>query len=62
MHGTVDEVAAQLEAIMQTTGAEVLNLRVHVPGIQPEEVIRQIGLLGEALPLIRTALVRSARA
>ena len=62
VHGAVGEVASQLEAIMQGTGAEVLNLRVHVPGIQPEEVIRQIGLLGDAMPLIRTALVRSARA
>jgi hypothetical protein len=37
----------------------VLNLRVHVPGIAPSEMIRQIGLIGAALPLIRAAWARS---
>ena len=62
VHGAVDAVAGELVAIVQSTGAQVLNLRVHVPGIAPSEVIRQIGLIGEALPLIRAAWARSAPA
>jgi len=62
MHGTVETVADQLVATMQTTGAEVLNLRVHVPGLAPADVIRQIGLVGDTLPLIRAAWARSVPA
>jgi hypothetical protein len=62
MHGTVETVANQLVTTMQTTGAEVLNLRVHVPGLAPADVIRQIGLVGETLPLIRAAWARSVPA
>lgn len=60
MHGTVESVADALVATMQTTGAQVLNLRVHVPGLAPADVIRQIGLVGETLPLIRAGWARSA--
>ena len=62
VHGTVDDVADELATIMESTGAHVLNLRVHVPGIEPNDVIRQIGLLADALPSIRTRLARSVRA
>jgi len=62
VHGAVDRVADELVAIVRATGAQVLNLRVHVPGIAPSEMIRQIGLIGAALPLIRAAWARSGPA
>jgi alkanesulfonate monooxygenase SsuD/methylene tetrahydromethanopterin reductase-like flavin-dependent oxidoreductase (luciferase family) len=62
VHGTVDMVAEELVAIMVHTGADALNLRVHVPGLAPPDVIRQIGLIGAALPLIRAGWARSAQA
>jgi alkanesulfonate monooxygenase SsuD/methylene tetrahydromethanopterin reductase-like flavin-dependent oxidoreductase (luciferase family) len=54
VHGTVDEVAVELAAIMRETGADVLNLRAHVPGIAPAELIGQINLLGAVLPRLRS--------
>lgn len=62
VHGSADAVADELVAIMQSTGAQALNLRVHVPGLEPSDVIRQIDLIGATLPLIRAGLARSARA
>ena len=60
LHGDVDHVADELVTIMRVTGAQVLNLRVHVPGLAPSDVIRQIELIGATLPLIRAAWARSA--
>jgi alkanesulfonate monooxygenase SsuD/methylene tetrahydromethanopterin reductase-like flavin-dependent oxidoreductase (luciferase family) len=62
IHGDVDHVADELVAIMHVTGAQVLNLRVHVPGLAPSDVLRQIESIGAALPSIRAGWARSARA
>jgi hypothetical protein len=39
---------------MDSTGRRALHLRVHVPGIPPEQIREQIQAVGESvLPLIR---------
>jgi hypothetical protein len=58
-----DEVAEQLVAAMVEVGADALNLRVHLPGMEPNLVQDQIEQLGstvvalvkEALPSPRAA-------
>jgi alkanesulfonate monooxygenase SsuD/methylene tetrahydromethanopterin reductase-like flavin-dependent oxidoreductase (luciferase family) len=52
--GTVVE---DLVGAVQQTGADALNLRVHVPGVGPEQAREQIARLGdEVLPAVRRAL------
>lgn len=51
--GTARQVAERLAAVKVATGADSLNLRVHVPGIRPDEVNREIDALGEVLDLLR---------
>jgi len=49
-----DELAAGLHAALRASGADALNLRIHLPGLSPEAVRRQIDLLGrEVLPVLR---------
>jgi alkanesulfonate monooxygenase SsuD/methylene tetrahydromethanopterin reductase-like flavin-dependent oxidoreductase (luciferase family) len=51
------EVAAGLHAVLRRSGASALNLRVHLPGMPPEVVRRQIELLcTEVLPPLRALL------
>jgi alkanesulfonate monooxygenase SsuD/methylene tetrahydromethanopterin reductase-like flavin-dependent oxidoreductase (luciferase family) len=51
------EVVAELVAAVRATGADSLNLRVHVPGVGPEQAREQIARLGdEVLPALRAAL------
>lgn len=46
-------LAAELDAARTAAGADVLNLRVHVPGVSPEAARDQIGRLGaEVLPAL----------
>jgi alkanesulfonate monooxygenase SsuD/methylene tetrahydromethanopterin reductase-like flavin-dependent oxidoreductase (luciferase family) len=59
VHGGAAHVADEMVSLMRATEAQVLNLRVHVPGLAPAEVIHQIELIGEALPLIRSGWARS---
>jgi alkanesulfonate monooxygenase SsuD/methylene tetrahydromethanopterin reductase-like flavin-dependent oxidoreductase (luciferase family) len=52
-------VATRLNALMVATGADCLNLRVHLPGIGAPAVRAQIALLGdEVLPELRSLLAR----
>ncbi len=47
-------VAGQLNDVVQRTGADALNLRVHVPGVSPNDAREQIARLGhEVLGKIR---------
>jgi hypothetical protein len=51
-------VAGRLVEAVRQAGADALNLRVHLPGMSPEAVRRQIVRLGaEVLPALRTRLV-----
>ena len=50
-------VAERLAAAVDTAGADALNLRLHVPGIDPESARAQLALLGdEVLAPLRKAL------
>jgi alkanesulfonate monooxygenase SsuD/methylene tetrahydromethanopterin reductase-like flavin-dependent oxidoreductase (luciferase family) len=51
--GTPAEVAASLRADMAATGADALNLRVHVPGVSPEEAAGHIAGLEAVLNELR---------
>ncbi len=53
--GTPAEIAQSLVADMNETGSDSLNLRVHVPGISPEEALRNIEGLREVLVRLREA-------
>ncbi|OWY60086.1 hypothetical protein B7486_71090, partial [cyanobacterium TDX16] len=47
-------VVAELAAAVRATGADALNLRVHVPGVGPEQAREQIARLGdEVIPALR---------
>jgi alkanesulfonate monooxygenase SsuD/methylene tetrahydromethanopterin reductase-like flavin-dependent oxidoreductase (luciferase family) len=50
--GTASEVAQRLADVRQMAGADSLNLRVHVPGITPDDVARGLDGLGEVLDLL----------
>jgi hypothetical protein len=48
------QLAHRLEEAVREAGADALNLRVHLPGMAPEVVRRQIVRLGEeVLPTLR---------
>lgn len=48
------EMADRLQALLQATGADALNIRVHLPQYPREAIREQIGLLTEqVLPLLR---------
>jgi alkanesulfonate monooxygenase SsuD/methylene tetrahydromethanopterin reductase-like flavin-dependent oxidoreductase (luciferase family) len=48
------ELAERIHAAWLASGADAVNLRVHLPGIPPPEIRRQIaGLAGEVLPPLR---------
>ncbi|HEY3843461.1 MAG TPA: LLM class flavin-dependent oxidoreductase [Acidimicrobiales bacterium] len=48
------ELATGLHAAWRASGADALNLRIHLPGLPPDAVRRQIDLLGaEVLPALR---------
>jgi alkanesulfonate monooxygenase SsuD/methylene tetrahydromethanopterin reductase-like flavin-dependent oxidoreductase (luciferase family) len=53
--GTPDEIAASVIADMTETGADSLNLRVHVPDISAEEALRNIAGLAEVLVRLRAS-------
>jgi alkanesulfonate monooxygenase SsuD/methylene tetrahydromethanopterin reductase-like flavin-dependent oxidoreductase (luciferase family) len=49
-----DAMVDQLDFIWQSTGADAINLRVHLPGIAPAEARQQITVLAErVLPALR---------
>jgi alkanesulfonate monooxygenase SsuD/methylene tetrahydromethanopterin reductase-like flavin-dependent oxidoreductase (luciferase family) len=53
--GTPDEIAAGLIADMKETGADSLNLRVHVPDISADEALRNIAGLEQVLAQLRAS-------
>ena len=42
-----DEVVAGLLDSLQRSGCDALNVRIHVPGVEPEAAREQIALLGD---------------
>jgi alkanesulfonate monooxygenase SsuD/methylene tetrahydromethanopterin reductase-like flavin-dependent oxidoreductase (luciferase family) len=53
-----EELAARLHEVMDECGADALNLRVHLPGIEPTEAREQIeALAADVVPLVRELLV-----
>ena len=49
------ELAEQLDQAVRESGATALNLRIHLPGMPPAEVRRQIVRMGsEVVPLLRS--------
>jgi alkanesulfonate monooxygenase SsuD/methylene tetrahydromethanopterin reductase-like flavin-dependent oxidoreductase (luciferase family) len=52
--GTAAQVAEELAAARAGAGADSLNVRVHVPGITPDEVGEQIDALTAVLSLLRS--------
>ncbi len=61
INGESHEVADQLADVMDQTGADALNLRVHVPGLHPAAVVDQIGLLRDVLPQLRGRMTPDRR-
>jgi alkanesulfonate monooxygenase SsuD/methylene tetrahydromethanopterin reductase-like flavin-dependent oxidoreductase (luciferase family) len=52
-----EKMAARLAGVIETTGADGLNLRVHLPGIPPEAIREQIAALArDVLPPLRRLL------
>ena len=48
------ELARRIGGVWVDSGADALNLRVHLPGVSPDEIRRQVRTLGdEVLPLLR---------
>jgi alkanesulfonate monooxygenase SsuD/methylene tetrahydromethanopterin reductase-like flavin-dependent oxidoreductase (luciferase family) len=54
--GTPEMIAESLIADMAATGSDSLNLRVHVPGVSPEEALGHIAGLEEVLARLRQAV------
>ena len=55
-------LAERLVAYAQTSGATHLHLRIHLPGLAPQEVERQIEVVGrDTLPRLRSGLVGAVR-
>jgi alkanesulfonate monooxygenase SsuD/methylene tetrahydromethanopterin reductase-like flavin-dependent oxidoreductase (luciferase family) len=53
------DLAEQLDEAVRQSGADALNLRVHLPGMPPQDVRRQIARFGsEVVPLLRAPLHR----
>jgi hypothetical protein len=51
------EMADLLADLLRSTGADALNLRVHLPGIPPEAIREQIaGLAADVLPRLRRSI------
>ncbi len=49
------DLAEQLDRVVHASGADALNLRIHLPGMSPSEVRDQIGRLGaEVIPRLRS--------
>lgn len=53
IRGSCHEIAEQLAEAAHSVGADAINLRIQVPGVQPEEAIAQIEALEPMLPLLR---------
>ena len=52
-----EALARAVADVMRAGGADALNLRIHVPGVGPEQARDQIARLGrEVLPVLRADL------
>lgn len=56
IEGTPEEIAERLESDLALTGADALNLRVHVPGVTPEEARDHIAGLAEVVARVKERL------
>jgi alkanesulfonate monooxygenase SsuD/methylene tetrahydromethanopterin reductase-like flavin-dependent oxidoreductase (luciferase family) len=54
LEGDPDTIAEELRQDMAETGADALNLRVHVPGISPEEAAANIAGLSAVVERMKT--------
>jgi alkanesulfonate monooxygenase SsuD/methylene tetrahydromethanopterin reductase-like flavin-dependent oxidoreductase (luciferase family) len=61
IEGSPAEIAERLQADMAATGADALNLRVHVPGVTPEEARDHIAGLAEVVAILKKCPVRHGR-
>ena len=52
--GAADEIADALAEAALAVGADAINLRIHVPGVQPDEIMNQIDALGPMVARLRT--------
>jgi alkanesulfonate monooxygenase SsuD/methylene tetrahydromethanopterin reductase-like flavin-dependent oxidoreductase (luciferase family) len=55
LRGDVDEVVAGLREALTATGADALNLRLHVPGVTPKEIEQQTEALAPVLEQLHGA-------
>lgn len=53
INGSADEIAERLAEAAHAVGADAINLRIQVPGVQPDEMMRQIEALGPAIAKLR---------
>ena len=55
-----DELAERIHATWRASGADAVNVRVHLPGVAPSDIRRQIMALGnEVIPLVRQMCVEA---
>jgi hypothetical protein len=50
---SVGDLAGRLAEVVETAGADAMNLRVHVQGVSAAEAHEQIAAIGEAVTLYR---------
>ena len=50
------ELAEMLVETVMLAGCDALNIRLHVPGITPEEIRDQLAALGEVVPKVSALL------
>lgn len=58
LRGDADEVVAGLRDALAATGADALNLRLHVPGVTPEEIAEQTEALAPVLEQLHADIGR----
>jgi hypothetical protein len=58
LRGDVDDVVGGLRDALAATGADALNLRLHVPGVTPEEIAQQTEALAPVLAQLHGATER----
>jgi hypothetical protein len=53
VNGSPEAIAEELAEAVQAVGADAINLRIHVPGIAPEEIYDQLDAVAAMIPLLR---------
>jgi alkanesulfonate monooxygenase SsuD/methylene tetrahydromethanopterin reductase-like flavin-dependent oxidoreductase (luciferase family) len=54
VNGSAEQIADRLAEAAALVGADAINLRIHVPGVQPAEIMDQIDALGPMVARLRT--------